>query len=218
MVDFKTLPDHRGMIPMLVATYKKMLSSLRPGMLREQLKKDKGDMTRGIKVLILGSLVFALSMVIALLIMMGASMGPLDPAAVAFGLAYYMLFTMTVVPVMLVGIAVVGLAVTFKVSQFLGGKGDFASHFYHFAMICGGLAVVGGVMMIVPILNIWLLMMLGLYSFFLGYTAYKSVHKFGAFMAVVMSVLPLLITIGLVLLITAMSVMVTGMYGGALLN
>ncbi|MFH1393943.1 MAG: hypothetical protein ABII71_04210 [Candidatus Micrarchaeota archaeon] len=180
---------------MALNAYIKMLRSMLPNVMKEQLKNEKGDVVLGMKYLIFGSLVVALTTFISMsIVILSAPELPSMEAAV-FGILYSLVFLFATIPTLLVGSAVIGIALTYKVARTLGGKGAFADHFYHLALLSGGLAVSGGIMLLIPVLNFWLLIAQWMYSFYLAYLIYRNVHKLGQFMSGMLAAFPIVIIV-----------------------
>ncbi len=198
---------------MLFDTYKMMLKSLLPGEMRK--KMGEGSAGLGIKYLILGAFFAG---IISFIIFMGPTLQ--DLASLGFGgtlifMLYAFILIMMSVVTLLVGSAVVGVSATYKLARMIGGSGSYNQHLHIFGLVCGGLAVAGAVLAVIPYLGMLLLIVLWVYSMHLAFVIFSDLHKLGFIPALLLAGLPALMGVVLSLVIFAMSSMPIPVMGQA---
>jgi hypothetical protein len=210
---------------MVVNDYKKMVMALVPENLKGQLAKEKGDLGTGVKYWILASIVAMVVYAVVLGLQMlgfGAMMMASESDSSMMGLGMMGgaellggVFGLILIPIFTLIGSFIACGVMWGIAKLLGGTGDFASQYYHFAVPGGGLMIVQSVVGLVPCVGGLVGLVLWVYSFYLAYLIYQSVHKISSGKAIVLVALPVVLAIVAgVLMFLMFAAMFSALLGG----
>lgn len=192
---------------MVLERYKKMILSLWPDNLKEQLAKENGTVKDGLIALILSSVFYGIcggvSRILSGFMIFGTVDSETYSSIIGAKLCAGVLIPI-IIPILMVVLSFVGNGIIYYIARALGGKGTYEQQFYHVSIFFGGILILSGVFSItidlcfLGILT-WILRLYGLY---LAYLVFKSVHKLSTGRAVLLTAMPvILIVVALVVII-----------------
>lgn len=186
----------------IIGLYKKMVLSLLPSNLEKQLKTDKGTLGDGIKNVVLAALAVDLLFLIAMVVqvVLFSSMADMagdygTVAAFGGGFGIMTVVMLIVIPIIMVVVTLISTALSFVLCRILGGKGTFENQYYQFSIVGSGLAIVGGIFNIIPLIGGLVLVLLDIYYLYPVYLVYKGVHKLSSLMAALAVFIPIILAV-----------------------
>lgn len=203
---------------MVVAMYKKMIMSVVPDNLKEQLAKEKGTVKDGVIYLALASVVAIIMGIIGMVAATSLSMiggSPNSMAMMGGSLIAGIVMIVILVPLIMIVGSLIGTYIMYMIAKALGGTGSFDQQFYHMAVMGGGITVISSLFSIIPCVGDLVQLVAWVFSLYLGYLIYMSVHRVSSGKAILLTLLPTIIGVVLaVLLIIIFGALIATMIGG----
>ncbi len=195
----------------IIRRYEQMFRSLAPENLKAQLKSMKGTLGDGAINIILSSIIASLMILVVFAIQMAfmgtaSILGGTSLESTAFaGLGIVLVLLIAVlIPVLAVVGSLIVTGVMWIIAKLLGGSGTFTQQFFQFSYPMGGIMIISSVIGIIPCLGDLVSLVLSLYSLYIAFEIYRSVHKLSDARAILIVALPIILVILLGLLIVVL--------------
>jgi len=187
--------------------YRRMISSLKPDFLIDQLEKDKkGTVAAGFKFLALGFLALLVASLIEI---------PISTYLSGSGIPYSttQLLGLAAIVSMMVLITI-SISIMFLFARILGGVGSFPLHFYHLSILIGGLLTIAALLNLLPVIGFLLSIAAVFYSAYLFFLVYTRLHKLGTKRAIFLAIFPVIAALlFLMLFIIAFTIIIAAIAG-----
>jgi len=181
----------------IIDLYRKCVLSIVPENLEKQLKSEKGTVREAATIMVLGSVLIILVNVISSFISFA-----LIPDVSS--LVTNIMLSIIGIPIMTVLFGLVSNAVMYLLAKALGGKGTFENQFFQFAYPMAGISLINGAVALVPCVGSLVSFALAIYSIFIAYLIYKSVHKISSNKAALLALLPMILMLVLLVVVMAL--------------
>jgi len=191
--------------------YEQMFRSLAPENLKAQLKRTKGTLGDGAINIILASIISSIILlgmgVFQMAIVGTTSMvgdAPFETALIS-GMSSTLIILIAIIsPILMVISSLIVTGVMWAVAKLLGGKGTFTQQFFQFSYPMGGIVIISSVVGLVPCIGDLISIALSLYSLYIAFEIYRSVHKLDDARAILLVALPIILFILAIILIVVL--------------
>ncbi len=113
----------------------------------------------------------------------------------ALGSITAFVLVLVAMPLLFIFGALINSAVVYVFSWLLGGKGNFTNQSYLISLYAAPINIIVYVLMFIPLVNILAIIVLGIYSLYLLTLALKQVHSFNTGKAILVWLLPIVISL-----------------------